>query len=220
MNLERSILAIKTSHQIVSVLLPLWVVLIGSAAAQQISFNTTKTVPIGVQVTDIASGDFDGDGKLDLIAATGTSLLLIRGLGGGDFTEPVSIPLGSYPNTIPVAVTAADLNGDGRLDLVVGNYGAVSVLLGGGNGTFGAPVSYTIDSGYVTSAIADLNGDGKLDLVIKGNDRSAPQRFLLPAHSKTAKSGCAIGRRQRDVWCRSVCGILLYRQFVDHLRAR
>lgn len=105
--------------------------LLGSAfpaAAQQITFNTAKSFPVGGSITDVASGDFDSDGKQDIVAATGTSLLLLRGLGNGRVAPPVIIPLGSYPNTNPAAIAVGDLNRDGKLDLTVGNYGAVSVI--------------------------------------------------------------------------------------------
>jgi hypothetical protein len=68
----------------------------------------------------------------------------------------------------PVAVTAADFNHDGVLDLAVANRArdTVSVLLGTGGGAFAAPVSYAAGRGPVALAAADLNGDGRVDLVV------------------------------------------------------
>jgi hypothetical protein len=66
------------------------------------------------------------------------------------------------------AVTTADLNGDGHADLVAVNLSHVSVLLGTGTGTFGAPTTYATDgSGFSDSvSAADVNGDGHVDLIV------------------------------------------------------
>jgi hypothetical protein len=61
----------------------------------------------------------------------------------------------------------ADVNGDGRLDVVTANPGSsdVSVLLGNGDGTFQTPQRFAVGGGPVSVAVADVNGDGRLDLV-------------------------------------------------------
>jgi hypothetical protein len=67
----------------------------------------------------------------------------------------------------PVEVKVADVNGDGKLDMVVVDGGnQVTILLGNGNGTFQAPKHSPAGSQPTTVAIADLNHDGKLDLVV------------------------------------------------------
>jgi hypothetical protein len=64
-------------------------------------------------------------------------------------------------------VAVADVNGDGRPDLVVANKysGSVSVLLGNGNGTFQAAQNFSVGTGPVAVAVADVNGDGHPDLI-------------------------------------------------------
>ncbi len=65
-------------------------------------------------------------------------------------------------------MAVADLNGDGRPDLAVADFNAdtVSVLLGNGDGTFGAKTGFGAGSGPLCVAIGDLNGDGKPDLAV------------------------------------------------------
>jgi len=68
----------------------------------------------------------------------------------------------------PPAVSTGDLNGDGKLDLVVANSSdsTISVLLGNGDGTFQAQATYAVGQNPRDIAIADFNGDGKLDLAV------------------------------------------------------
>jgi hypothetical protein len=92
------------------------------------------------------------------------ALICLALIGGGAHraeaavNPATTIQLGFTPNQ----VIAADMNGDGKLDLVVSG-SAQAVLLGNGDGTFKSPL-VTYPSG--TSALGDFNGDGKLDLAV------------------------------------------------------
>jgi len=129
----------------------------------------------GVSPSSVAVADVDGDGKLDVVVVNqdSDSVSVLLGNGNGTLQTPVSYDSGGYDS---LSVAIADLNGDGHPDLVVANTcfsysdcstGGVGVLLGNGDGTFQAPVTYS--SGAASAhrvAIADLNGDGRPDLVV------------------------------------------------------
>ena len=124
----------------------------------QTNLATADTLPLSVAV-----GDLNGDGKLDLVSGSAMaqdgSVSVFLGNGNGTFQGqvPYSVPGASN------AVALADLNGDGKADLVAVSTAATSVLLGNGDGTFQTP--YVAGYGGYSVAIADLNADGKLDLV-------------------------------------------------------
>ena len=121
----------------------------------------------------VAVGDFNGDGKLDAIVASGGStmypgagLTVSLGNADGTFTQANGspIPVGQYLS----AISTGDFNGDGKLDIAAtdstGN--AVIILLGNGDGTFGAPTTMPVGSGPTAIVAGDFNSDGKLDLAV------------------------------------------------------
>ena len=128
----------------------------------------------------LVAGDFNGDGFVDLVAqsasATSNVALMLLGNGDGTFQPPQASTTGYQP----LVFAAADLNGDGKLDLVVPNLcgnvfdcndgqnspSSVSVLLGNGDGTFQPHVEYPVGIFATSIAIGDLNGDGMLDLAV------------------------------------------------------
>ncbi len=141
------------------------------------TFPTRKDFATGAYPTSVAVGDFNGDGKLDLATSecgatpncAGGSASILLGNGDGTFQAHVDYTVGGYP----LALTVADLNGDGFLDLAVANSnstggtapGSVSVLFGNGDGTFQTQQVYP--AGLMTSSVVvgDFNGDGQLDFV-------------------------------------------------------
>ena len=125
--------------------------------------------PVGGPAGSFALGDFNGDGKLDiaLIAANTSPSAVSIFLGNGDGTFQPAIISGSQANTWYSGLVVGDFNEDGNLDIVTnyfnGSVAGISVLLGNGDGTFQAPVDYTIQC--PVNLVGDLNGDGKLDLL-------------------------------------------------------
>src|SRR6266704_291405 len=103
-----------------------------------------------------------------LLAVLLIALALAKGTraeAGLRFAAPfLSFDTGSRPNTVAIA----DLNRDGKPDLVTANAGSatVSVLLGNGDGTFAAKTDFTTGSGPQSVAIGDLNGDARPDLAV------------------------------------------------------
>jgi hypothetical protein len=122
--------------------------------------------------TAIAIGDLNADGTPDLVTVNSyaTTISVLLGKGDGTFG-------GIWPalltGTSPTSVAMGDLNMDGKLDLATanteyaGDRGTLSVLLGNGDGTFGAKNLGRFGTGYSPTSVAvgDLNADGKADLV-------------------------------------------------------
>jgi hypothetical protein len=189
----------------------------------------------GAETTAVAVGDFNGDGKPDLVVANDgdlagpSNVAVLLGNGDGTFMPAVVFPTNRGTDSVAVAdfndgdrsrndsrrivhgrrkravtfsqiharhaikarlpttnagpgdevqlAVAADLNGDGRLDLAVANENSdsITVLLGRGDGTFQAAVNYPAGPGPSGIASGDFNGDGKLDLVV-ANVGSSLQR--------------------------------------------
>jgi uncharacterized protein (TIGR03437 family) len=138
------------------------------------TFEGAPSYPLPAGPARIATADVNGDGIPDLITANGSGggLSLLLGKGGATFEPPRQLTPSSGSASLPGIrdVAAADLNKDGKVDLVVTNSSvpAVQVLQGRGDGTFGTPVSLAMTNNPLAVALGDFNGDGLLDIAATG----------------------------------------------------
>lgn len=145
---------------------PLYIPPVPSLAGTNLSFDTAQG-PYAVAV-----GDFNADGRPDVVvsnASNGSGASVSVLLASGDGTYRTFLPHVDYATgSQPQSIAVADVNRDGKPDLVTGNWGSgtVSVLLGNGDGTFGSHADFAAGANPAGLSVADLNGDSKVDLVV------------------------------------------------------
>lgn len=152
----------------------------GSEATISITLSANKScaaiftgafVPVGEFAVrsgpnGVAVGDFNRDGKLDLVSAdfSGNTVSILTGKGNGSFDPSASFAASGGSSAY---IGAGDFNEDGNLDVAVPNMSdAVSILLGDGEGSFGPATNFGVGIQPYGIAVADLNLDGRPDLAV------------------------------------------------------
>ena len=144
--------------------------LAGDVSAQDLKFDSPVNYPAGSPYV-VTSGDFNGDGKADIVVGDVQhgDVVMLLGNGDGTLQAPLTYPLGAAPYYL----NASDFNRDGKLDLAtVKPYAAgISILFGKGDGSFQSPVNYSVGRfpGHIRTA--DFNRDGWLDIAVFGGNR-------------------------------------------------
>jgi hypothetical protein len=149
--------------------------LVGSVQAQFIPEKTFTLSGGNLGTTFLAKGDFNRDGKLDVLFSGNNSseLVVFPGNGTGGFGAPIVTPITGLNN--PRIGLAGDLNGDGIPDAVVSGTDPITdvteigVLLADGTGKFKAPILFRNSFTGGLGVLGDFNGDGKVDLAIVGS---------------------------------------------------
>jgi FG-GAP-like repeat/Abnormal spindle-like microcephaly-assoc'd, ASPM-SPD-2-Hydin len=155
-------------HLALTIFALLTIAAVSPANAQTYMFNRADYAT-GQGPETVAVGDFNGDGRLDVVTGNtfspANTVSVLLGKADGTFAPHVDDPAGGPPSSVAVG----DFNGDGKLDIAVlygSSNASVGILLGNGDGTFRPVISTTAGPGGTGLSIGDFNGDGKLDVAI------------------------------------------------------
>jgi len=149
----------------------------GFFAAPQIASGGSATMPV--------QGDFNGDSKVDVAVLVydidgNPSISVLLGNGDGTFQAPrLFAAFSQNADTSVENLFVADLNGDGKADLIVFHSGSFDVLTSNGDGTFNDPLNYSdAISNPTIVGFNDVNGDGIPDVMVADSSSNAVSTLL------------------------------------------
>jgi hypothetical protein len=167
------------------------------------TFQAMNNFATGTSPVSVVAANLNGDGYLDLVTAnsTGNSVSVLLGnvvnnVWGASSTSTLAT------GASPVSVIVADLNDDGKQDLVTANSGTdnVSVLMGNGNGTFQTQATFATGDNPNSVVAADLNDDGVLDLATANSSGNTVSVLLGYGDGAfTAKTDFAAGTSPKSI---------------------
>jgi len=169
------------------------------------TFGPARVYHGGAAPTSVAVGDFNGDGKPDVVSANdggpaGTVSMLL-GRGDGTLVAAEAIPVTVRNAASTDGIAAGDFTGDGIADLAVitwnVNYNGITLFPSLGNGEFGPGIQSDPVAGGTGVAAGDFNGDHKLDLAVTG---SAGLTILLGHGDGTFAAGTPVAAGTSPQW--------------------
>ena len=153
-----------------------------------------QAISLGTSLHAVAAGDFNSDGRLDLVATTAGSqaVLLLRNAQNTGFVQGQSFTTGPTP----VGIAVGDYNGDGLADLAIANRGgdSVSILLRVPGGTFSSETAVPVGDDPIGIVAADFDGNGRADFAVTNATPGIVSTFLRSAANNgfTAESPIAV----------------------------
>ncbi|MDB5350291.1 MAG: Hyalin repeat protein, partial [Planctomycetota bacterium] len=147
-------------------------VLIKDSSVRPVSYRPEMSYVVGDGPTGLATGDFNGDGKIDFATIEGGSgnVNVFLNRGDGSFSPPTV----AFSSPGLTALVSADFNTDGKFDLAgIVDGKTIALFLSLGGGSFASPVTVLTSTGLSDLAVGELTGDGKADLVAASSTNSA-----------------------------------------------